>query len=53
MCDGGCGWMRYENVINGKEYDICSYLSNINNLEECLLNYSQTQENVIAKQPIC
>jgi len=53
ICDGGCGWMRYENVINGKEYDICSYLSNINNLEECLLNYSQTQENVIAKQPIC
>lgn len=37
VCDGGCGWFRYQNTIEGKNYDVCTFLSDNHILEECLL----------------
>ena len=37
ICDGGCGWMRHQNMFQGKSYDLCTYLSDDSRLEECLL----------------
>ena len=37
ICDGGCIWYRYQNVIEGKNYNLCTFLSDNSILEECLL----------------
>ena len=37
VCDGGCGWFRYQNSLEGKKYDVCTFLSDDHILEECLL----------------
>lgn len=37
VCDGGCGWFRYHNNLEGKKYDVCTFLSDDHILEECLL----------------
>ena len=37
ICDGGCSWYRYQNVIEGKNYNLCTFLSDNSILEECLL----------------
>lgn len=37
ICDGGCAWLRYQNIFEGKKYDVCTFLSDDHILEECLL----------------
>lgn len=48
VCNGGCGWQRYQNLFGGKEFDVCSYLADDSCLEECLLMSAQKRtENAI------
>lgn len=37
ICDGGCGYLRYQNRYEGKKYNLCTFLSDNSILEECLL----------------
>lgn len=37
ICDGGCAWLRYRNLFEGKHYNLCTYMVNTACLEECLL----------------
>ena len=37
ICDGGCGWFRYQNTFENKNYQLCPYLKNEVCLEECLI----------------
>ncbi len=37
VCYGGCSWFRYNNKYNDCHYDICTFLSTNEVLEECLL----------------
>lgn len=49
VCDGGCGWFRYQNAFDGKKYDVCTFLSNDAHLEECLLKDLPKPEEVALK----
>ena len=48
ICDGGCGWMRNKNVFEGKEYNLCTYLTDRSCLEECLLKNHKTGADSIS-----
>lgn len=47
VCDGGCGWYRYQNVFNGKKYNFCPYLKNLSCLEDCLLEKGPKEKDDI------
>lgn len=36
ICTGGCSWLRYQNMYQGKNFDVCTYLKDKSILEECL-----------------
>lgn len=44
VCSGGCGWLRFQNVYEDKNYELCTYLSDNSCLEECLLKKSRKEE---------
>lgn len=43
VCDGGCGWERYQNTFNHKNYNLCSILTDRVLLEESLLKKCDMQ----------
>lgn len=48
ICDGGCDWLRYQNNFEGKRYDLCTFFSDDEILEQCLLmNQRDSKENCI------
>ena len=49
ICDGGCSWLRYKNVFEGKKYDLCTFLSDDTRLEECLLKEQPSAEDEILR----
>lgn len=44
ICDGGCSWLRYKNLFEGKDYDLCTFLADDTRLEECLLKERPSSE---------
>ena len=48
ICDGGCGWMRSKNVFEGKEYNLCTYLTDRSCLEESLLKNKKAGKDCIS-----
>ena len=44
ICDGGCSWLRYKNLFEGKNYDLCTFLADDTRLEECLLKERPSSE---------
>lgn len=38
VCDGGCQWIKYKNMYEGKQYNTCCFFNNQQILEECLLD---------------
>lgn len=49
ICDGGCAWLRYQNLFEGKKYDVCTFLSDDHILEECLLMKNVEGEKDVIK----
>lgn len=39
VCSGSCSWYRYQNLFEGKHFELCSYLKDKHTLEECLLSF--------------
>lgn len=48
VCGGGCGWMRSKNVFEGREYNLCTYLTDRSCLEECLLKNQKAGKDSIS-----
>ncbi len=38
LCDGGCSYLRYRNLFNNGQFDICSPYKDLNSLKRALLN---------------
>lgn len=42
VCDGGCQWIRFKNLFDNKQYNLCVIQKDRFILEECLLQKSKT-----------
>ena len=49
VCDGGCAWLRYKNLFEGKHYDLCTFMADNACLEECLLKAPCTNQEFMIK----
>lgn len=36
ICTGGCSWLRFQNMHEGKNFNLCTYMKDMYTLEQCL-----------------
>lgn len=49
VCNGGCGWFRLQNTIEGKKYNLCTFISDDNILEDCLLMKNVSDQKALIR----